>query len=163
MIDISHGAGEFARVALETFTRCGLEVGDPEDREEFGLGPSDSLVLLGLVGAWRGAVAFRFDPGATLHTTRVMAGEDADDELLQDEELIFDALLEAVNVVAGRGAALLAEEAGSAVWLTPPLLAVGDDLAVRLQNFDGRCFRFELGSGSGGILFSAAPANGGMS
>lgn len=157
MIDISQGADAFARVALETFTRCGLTVSEAETREDFGLGESDALVLLGLVGAWRGAVAFRFDPAGTDHTANAMAGEEVD-----DEELIFDALLEAVNVVAGRGAALLAEEAGSAVWLTPPLLAVGDSLQVRLQNFEGRCYQFQLGAGSGGILFSAAPAIGGM-
>jgi CheY-specific phosphatase CheX len=157
VIDISHGAGEFTRLSLETFARCGLEVGEARLRDDFGLGPSDTLVLLGLVGAWRGAVAFRFDPAAVDHAASTMA-----EEVVEDEELIFDALLESVNVVAGRGAAFLAEEAGAAVWLTPPLLAKGENLQVRLQNFAGSCFEFSLGKGVGGILFSAAPANGGM-
>lgn len=158
MIDTSEGAGAFARAALETFEKVGASVGALEETEGFEVGSRDMVVLLGVVGAWRGAVAFRFDPEAVRSTSHVMAGEDVD-----DEDLIFDALLEAVNVVAGRGAASLAEAAGEAVWLTPPLLATGDDLAIRLQNFQGNCYRYPLAGGGGGILFSAAPANGGLS
>lgn len=63
-------------------------------------------------------------------------------------------------MVAGRGAAALAGE-GTTVWLTPPLLARGQGLDVRLMNLEGRGYGFEVGQGQGGMLFSAAPSEGG--
>lgn len=157
MIDTSEGARVFADAAVETFGRCGAAVGAADPQDEFELGSESTLVLLGVVGAWRGAVAFYFDPAAVRGTSEAMAGEPID-----DADLVAEALLEAVNVVAGRGAARLAEDAGRAVWLTPPLLARGADLALRLQNYSGNSFRYDLGGGRGGLLFSAAPEMGGM-
>lgn len=156
MIDVTEGAEAFANVALETFRACGAETGTLHTEDELVVRERETVVLLGMVGAWRGAVAFLFDPGAVAATTLAMAGEP-----VEDEELTFEALLEAVNVVAGRGAARLAEDAGRAVWLTPPLLTQGEHLRLRLQNFAGKVYRFGLGEGGGGLLFSAAPDIGG--
>lgn len=156
MIDVTEGADTFARVALETFLACGAETGELFTEDELVVRERETVVLLGVVGAWRGAVAFLFDPGAVQATSRAMAGEP-----VEGVEMIFEALLEAVNVVAGRGAARLAADAGRAVWLTPPLLAQGDGVEVRLQNFAGKVYRFGLGEGAGGLLFSAAPDMGG--
>jgi len=158
VIDTSAGGRAFADAALATFGKVGADVGELEEAEGFEPGGADVMVLVGIVGAWRGAVAFRFDAGAVRATAEAMAGEpDVDDETT------LEALLEAVNVVAGRGAASLAEGAGGAVWLTPPLLARGKALRLRLQNYQGNCYAFRLGEGGGGVLFSAAPANGGIS
>lgn len=156
MIDVTDGADTFAKIALETFQACGAETGELHTEDELVIRERETVVLLGVVGAWRGAVAFLFDPGAVEATSNAMAGEP-----VEEEELTFEALLEAVNVVAGRGAARLAEDSGKAVWLTPPLLTQGDSLEVRLQNFAGKVYRFGLGEGAGGLLFSAAPDMGG--
>lgn len=156
MIDVTEGADAFAKVALETFQACGTETGELTTEDELVVRDRETVVLLGVVGAWRGAVAFLFDPGAVTATATAMAGES-----VEGEEITFEALLEAVNVVAGRGAARLAEESGKAVWLTPPLLAAGESVEVRLQNFAGKVYRFGLGEGAGGLLFSAAPDVGG--
>lgn len=153
--EIHGGATLFSQRALETFTECGAPSGQPSEVEGFQLGPEDCVVVLGLVGSWRGAVAFRFDPGAVRVTGEAMAGEPVD-----DPDLEVEALLEAVNVVAGRGAAALAERDGGAVWLTPPLYAKGEGMGVRLMNLSGSCFSYSLGSGQGGVLFSAAPVQG---
>lgn len=157
-MDVSQGAQSFLEEALVTFEKCGSKVAAPSAEEGFQVGSEDMVVLLGLVGAWRGAVAFRFDPKAVDDTVLAMAGEPVD-----DPDLTFEAVLEAVNIVAGRGAAKLAEGAGQAVWLTPPLLVRGPSMALKLMNFDGCCFGYGHGDGRGGLYFSAAPLNGGLS
>ena len=157
MVDTSEGAKAFADMALQTFGRCAVSIDGALKEDDFALGKEDMIVLLGVVGAWRGAVAFRFDPKAIDAIAQAMAGEP-----VSDDPTRYEALLEAVNIVAGRGAACLAEAADSAVWLTPPLLAHGDSLQLRLQNLAGNCFEYVLGQGVGGILFSAAPDMGGQ-
>jgi CheY-specific phosphatase CheX len=157
VIDVTEGADSFAEVALKTFQACGATTGELVTEDAFEVRERETVVLLGVVGAWRGAVAFLFDPGAVEATATAMAGEP-----IEGDDLIFEALLEAVNIVAGRGAARLAEDAGRAVWLTPPLLAQGESMDVRLQNFAGKIYRFGLGDGAGGLLFSAAPEMGGI-
>ena len=89
MIDTSESARIFGGVALETFGRCGVTTGTLATQDEFALGEDDVIVLLGVVGAWRGAVAFRFDPGAVAGTSEAMAGEP-----VEEQEVQFEALLE---------------------------------------------------------------------
>lgn len=157
-MSFEEGAACFARAAVETFGRYGLRVGHVDPAESFRVGDLESVVLLGLVGGWRGAVAFRFDEEATAATAEAVAGEPIEEPGVRRE-----ALLEAVNVVGGRGAAALAGKHGKkAVWLTPPLLARGPGLGLRLVNLEGSSFKFPLGSGSGGLLFAAAPEGGGL-
>lgn len=156
MTDPGSGGKRFVEVAAQTFAACGAPIADLASVDAFELGEDETVVVLGLVGGWRGAVAFRFDAAARAATAEAMAGEPVDDAEIQEE-----ALLEAVNVVAGRGAAALAEGGEKAVWLTPPLLAKGPNMSVRLMNLSGDSYSYGQGGGSGGVLFSAAPAEGG--
>ncbi len=152
MIEIENGGGAFSVASLKTMVGMGIPAAL---REDAGAPPDEgSLVVVGLVGAWRGAVAFWFDQVSEGLAIEAFAGEPVADPALRDE-----ALLEVVNVVAGRGVAALAGQ-GSTVWLTPPLLARGSALDVRLMNLEGCRYGFGIGSGSGGLLFSAAPSEG---